>query len=546
MREVKLPFRQRPRITSIKPSDILPISTLADDGTTPLTVSIAYSDVTKQTDARIQGIVNQMTDEFVSKDQAIQTVTETLAQTLAAAALMETEVQGKADKSAVGSPRGIAELDENGLIPIARLPGVQAPFQEFDSYEDLPASGSSGIIYGLPNGQIFRWGGSRYFEISPDPGSTDSVPEGLINLYYTDQRARAAAPIQSVNGHTGPAVLLTPTDIGLGNVQNLAPLDMPVSTATQEALSNKAAIAHMHSPAEITGLPDAMLAKVDKSSLGIAGGVATLDANGTIPASQLPSFVDDVLEFTALSTFPTSGANGKIYVALDTGKIYRWSGSTYIEISGSPGSTDSVPEGSANRYFSDARARSAVVADIASAVSGEANARNAALVAEVSARDQAINAARSAEATARATAISTAVSAESSARATAITNAISTEVAARDAAIAAAVAAAVGAIPRNTLLGQVNVTETAAVVLALGPRQKTFALTGAIVGERYQPFIRQYRLNNGVLTLGRPADYWMIEASCQVAGQITVTYNAPGLAIGGKYELLTDIVKIGV
>ena len=55
--------------------------------------------------------------------------------------------------------------------------------------------------------------------------------------------------------------------------------------------------------------------------------------NGKVPASQLPSYVDDVLEFPDKESFPTTGEAGKIYVALDTGKTYRWGGSTYVEIS---------------------------------------------------------------------------------------------------------------------------------------------------------------------------------------------------------------------
>lgn len=56
-------------------------------------------------------------------------------------------------------------------------------------------------------------------------------------------------------------------------------------------------------------------------------------ADGKVPASQLPSFVDDVLEFATLSAFPATGEAGKIYVTLDTNLTYRWSGSGYVEIS---------------------------------------------------------------------------------------------------------------------------------------------------------------------------------------------------------------------
>lgn len=66
---------------------------------------------------------------------------------------------------------------------------------------------------------------------------------------------------------------------------------------------------------------------------GTANGVAELDVNGKVPSGQLPSYVDDVLEFSDFDAFPVTGESGKIYVAIDTGKTYRWSGSTYAEIS---------------------------------------------------------------------------------------------------------------------------------------------------------------------------------------------------------------------
>ncbi len=74
-------------------------------------------------------------------------------------------------------------------------------------------------------------------------------------------------------------------------------------------------------------------AQVKRSEMGVANGVATLGADGKVPSTQLPSYVDDVLEFTNKAAFPATGETGKIYVALDTNLTYRWSGSTYVEIS---------------------------------------------------------------------------------------------------------------------------------------------------------------------------------------------------------------------
>jgi hypothetical protein len=80
--------------------------------------------------------------------------------------------------------------------------------------------------------------------------------------------------------------------------------------------------------------------KISINQLGVANGVAALDGNGKVPSTQLPSYVDDVIEGASLSAFPTTGETGKIYVALDTNKTYRWSGSTYIYITS--GAVDSV------------------------------------------------------------------------------------------------------------------------------------------------------------------------------------------------------------
>lgn len=69
---------------------------------------------------------------------------------------------------------------------------------------------------------------------------------------------------------------------------------------------------------------------------------------GKIPAAQLPSYVDDVLEYDTMSAFPATGESGKIYVAKDTSLVYRWSGTQYVEISPSPAFDNTVTETSQN------------------------------------------------------------------------------------------------------------------------------------------------------------------------------------------------------
>lgn len=68
---------------------------------------------------------------------------------------------------------------------------------------------------------------------------------------------------------------------------------------------------------------------------GAANGVCPLGSDSKIPSAYLPSYVDDVLEYDTFGNLPTTGEAGKIYVAKDTNKTYRWSGSQYIEISAS-------------------------------------------------------------------------------------------------------------------------------------------------------------------------------------------------------------------
>lgn len=100
---------------------------------------------------------------------------------------------------------------------------------------------------------------------------------------------------------------------------------------------------HNHIISNIDGLQSALDSKqaslgftpLNANLKGAVNGVAELDEAGKVPASQLPSYVDDVEEYDNQAGFPTTGETGKIYVAKDTNKTYRWSGSGYVEISAS-------------------------------------------------------------------------------------------------------------------------------------------------------------------------------------------------------------------
>lgn len=95
-----------------------------------------------------------------------------------------------------------------------------------------------------------------------------------------------------------------------------------------------------------------------------------------------------------------------------------------------------------------------------------------------------------------------------------------------------------------TLIGQVIVGQTATIAIALGIREVTVALAGVVAGERYVAFARSYKLNGGASFAGRPAGYTVLDCACNAAGQITVSLNAPLLAIGSSYAITCDIVRI--
>lgn len=122
-------------------------------------------------------------------------------------------------------------------------------------------------------------------------------PDVVVNLPVGGTIITNAGAVSSVNGKTG-IVTLTASDVG-------ATTQAYVDAQDSQLLST-------------IGLQLA-----DKADL----------VNGTIPASQLPSYVDDVLDFPSINDFPVVGDAGKIYIDDTTNKTYRWAGSSYVEIS---------------------------------------------------------------------------------------------------------------------------------------------------------------------------------------------------------------------
>lgn len=124
---------------------------------------------------------------------------------------------------------------------------------------------------------------------------------------------------------------VTKSQIGLGNVANTDtsnPANIIWTTLYRTVTENeRMAIAHSNRGA---------LDLVSGTNTGdeTTSTILTKIGDGSkINQTYLPSYVDDVLEYTNSGLFPATGETGKIYVDTTTNLTYRWSGTVYVEIS---------------------------------------------------------------------------------------------------------------------------------------------------------------------------------------------------------------------
>jgi hypothetical protein len=194
----------------------------------------------------------------------------------------------------------------------------------------------------------------------------------------------AAATFLKAGAATGSAAwtALTKSDVGLSNVDNTSDANKPVSTAQQTALnakldaSQKGAASgvasldsgtkipiaqipyaisgsmstvqvvraddlrlantrdpnpHTHAIADVTNLQTSLDAKLDDSQLGAANGVASLDAGGKLPTSQLPSLsltdVSVVADYTARNALTVQ--EGDVAIVTGTSETFIYDGTAW-------------------------------------------------------------------------------------------------------------------------------------------------------------------------------------------------------------------------
>lgn len=200
-------------------------------------------------------------------------------------------------------------------------------------------------------------------------GELVKKPDGKLPYgTYIDDEGRQFAvlyihPDSPVSGGGGGVTtnISTTRDASQVNILSSSGTDGSITAATTS-------LAGVMTAAQCTKLTALITDAISASEKGANGGVAPLDGSGKIPSVYLPAGMDDIVEYANLAAFPGTGLTGTLYLAIDSLLMYRWSGSAYVALpSGSPGSTDSVVEGSTNRYFTEARVRASLLTGLSTA-----------------------------------------------------------------------------------------------------------------------------------------------------------------------------------
>jgi hypothetical protein len=147
----------------------------------------------------------------------------------------------------------------------------------------------------------------------------------------------AAALTAALLSLPGAGVAGNVLTIVAGNPVFQAPVPGAATSVPAAGVTAGTFVSGVNIPAsQVTGLSPAVQTVINTASIPAA------QLTGVVPAANLPSYVDDVLEFANLAALPATGEAGKIYVTADTSFIYRWSGSGYVQIT-SGGGAATVP-----------------------------------------------------------------------------------------------------------------------------------------------------------------------------------------------------------
>ena len=284
--------------------------------------------------------------------------------TTAANGLMSKDDKTKLDGIATG-----AEVNQNAFSNIKVGDSTVIADAKTDTFELVP--GANVTITAVDDKITIASTNTEYqpvttskngLMISTDKAKLDGIEEGANK--YTHPATHAATMITEDTTHR----FVTDTEKATWNGKaNSADLTSHTGNTSNPHSVNKTQV----------GLGNVTNdSQVKRSEMGVASGVATLDTNGKVPSSQLPSYVDDVIEGylynsklykEAAHTTEISGESGKIYIDLDTEKTYRWTGTVFGVIS----ETIALGETSATAYAGDkGKANATAISTIQTKLSG--------------------------------------------------------------------------------------------------------------------------------------------------------------------------------
>lgn len=213
---------------------------------------------------------------------------------------------------------------------VGELPPVLVPTTAYATQAALDAlDGRVATVEGDVAGLAPVATSGAYADLSGKPSLGTASTHAVSDFATAAQGAKAdsavqpgsLAPVATSGDYSdldnAPTIPSTPGDVGAdpAGAADAVAADLATETSARTAADSV--------------LTTALGGKLAATLKGAANGLAELDGSGLVPTAQLPSYVDDILEFANLAAFPATGETGKIYVAKDTNLTYRWGGSTY-------------------------------------------------------------------------------------------------------------------------------------------------------------------------------------------------------------------------
>ena len=268
-----------------------------------------------------------------------------------------TSEQGKKADTAIQTitVNGVVQTKTNGTVEISAVGGgdanVQSDWNETNETSDAYIQNKP---TSMPASDVYDWAKlptkPSYSKSDVGLGNVDNTADADKEVKYAETAGNAG----TVNGKTvetnvpenavfTDTVYTHPTSgVSAGTYKSVTVDDKGhvtggtnPTTLAGYGITDAASKTHNHNDTYYTEseIDTKLNAKLDTSLKGVSNGLAELDSTGRVPSSQLPSYVDDVLEYDSISKFPVTGETGKIYLDDATNLTYRWSGSGYIEIS---------------------------------------------------------------------------------------------------------------------------------------------------------------------------------------------------------------------